>query len=251
VSEILLETVDLSKSFGALAAVRGISLGFRRGQVHAIIGPNGAGKTTLMNLLSGELRPSAGRVIFKGKDITSATPDRVSRLGVGRSYQKTNLFPGMTCFESAWIAAQSRLPSSMRFVRPASRLTDVGARAERALSRVGLTHLRDQVASAMSYGEQRQLEIALLLATEPELFLLDEPLAGMGPEEAQRVVGLIAELAREHTLILVEHDMDAVFQVADVLTVMVQGEVLITGSVAEVRASPAVQQAYLGQAEET
>lgn len=249
-SEILLETVELSKSFGALAAVRGISLGFRRGQVHAIIGPNGAGKTTLMNLLSGELRPSAGRVIFKGKDITSATPDRVSRLGVGRSYQKTNLFPGLTCFESAWIAAQSRLPSSMRFIRPASRLTDVGARAERALSRVGLAHLRDQVASAMSYGEQRQLEIALLLATEPELFLLDEPLAGMGPEEAQRVVGLITELAREHTLILVEHDMDAVFQVAEVLTVMVQGEVLITGSVAEVRASPAVQQAYLGQAEE-
>jgi branched-chain amino acid transport system ATP-binding protein len=246
-SEILLETVSLSKSFGALAAVSGVSLRFHRGEVHALIGPNGAGKTTFLNLLSGELRPSGGHVYFKGRDITSATPDRISRLGVGRSFQKTTLFPGLSCLESAEVAAQSRLGSSMRFFRPASRLTDVTARAERALAHAGIGHLRDQIASAMSYGEQRQLELALILATEPELLLLDEPLAGLGQEESHRAVALISRLAQDHTLILIEHDMDAVFQVADVLTVMVGGSVLMTGTVDEVRRSRAVQEVYLGE----
>ncbi|HSE79161.1 MAG TPA: ABC transporter ATP-binding protein [Alphaproteobacteria bacterium] len=246
-TEFLLETEGLSKSFGALAAVNGVSLGFRRGETHAIIGPNGAGKTTFLNLLSGEIRPSLGRVRFKGQDITAATPDRVSRLGIGRSYQKTNIFPSFTCLENCWIAAQSRLPSSLRFVWPAERLSDVRARAMRGLELAGLAARRDDVAARISYGEQRQLEIAMMLAAEPELLLLDEPLAGMGPEESQRVVGLLKRLAQDHTLVLIEHDMDAVFEVAEVLTVMVNGEVLESGTVSTVRASRAVQEAYLGE----
>jgi branched-chain amino acid transport system ATP-binding protein len=246
-TEFLLETEGLSKSFGALAAVNGVSLGFRRGETHAIIGPNGAGKTTFLNLLSGEIRPSLGRVRFKGRDITAATPDRVSRLGIGRSYQKTNVFPSFTCLENCWIAAQSRLPSSLRFVWPAERLSEVRARAMRGLDLAGLAARRDDVAARISYGEQRQLEIAMMLAAEPELLLLDEPLAGMGPDESQRVVGLLKRLARDHTLVLIEHDMDAVFEIAEVLTVMVNGEVLESGTVSAVRASRAVQEAYLGE----
>jgi branched-chain amino acid transport system ATP-binding protein len=249
VADLLLQTVGLSRSFGALAAVNDVSIGFHRGQVHAIIGPNGAGKTTFLNLLSGELRPSAGRVLFKGQPITGESPDRISRRGIGRSFQKTSLFPGFTCLESCLVAAQSRLASSMRFFRAADGLTDVRARAERALSLAGILHLGGKIGTSMSYGEQRQLELALLLATEPELLLLDEPLAGMGQEESVRVVELIEALARDHTVILIEHDMDAVFRVADLLTVMVRGEVLMTGTVAEVRESRAVQEAYLGAEE--
>ncbi len=245
-TEFLLETEGLSKSFGALAAVNGVSLGFRRGETHAIIGPNGAGKTTFLNLLSGEIRPSLGRVRFKGQDIAGAAPDRISRLGIGRSYQKTNIFPSFTCLENCWIAAQSRLSSSLRFILPAGRLSDVRARALRGLELAGLAARRDNLAATISYGEQRQLEIAMMLAAEPELLLLDEPLAGMGPDESQRVVGLLKRLAQDHTLILIEHDMDAVFEVAEVLTVMVNGEVLETGTVSTVRASRAVQEAYLG-----
>ena len=245
-TEFLLETEGLSKSFGALAAVNGVSLGFRRGETHAIIGPNGAGKTTFLNLLSGEIYPSLGRVRFNGRDITGAPPDRISRLGIGRSYQKTNIFASFTCLENCWIAAQSRLPSSLRFIRPAGRLSDVRARAMRGLELAGLAARRDNIAATISYGEQRQLEIAMMLAAEPELMLLDEPLAGMGPDESQRVVGLLKRLAQDHTLILIEHDMDAVFEVAEVLTVMVNGEVLETGTVSAVRASRAVQEAYLG-----
>ncbi len=245
-AEPILVTENLSKSFGALAAVNRVSLDFRQGEVHAVIGPNGAGKTTFLNLLSGELRPTAGRVRFKGGDVTGAAPDRISRLGIGRSYQKTNIFPSFTCYDNCWIAAQSRLPSSLRFIRPAHRQGEVDASVLRALALAGLDHRRLTVAATVSHGEQRQLEIAMMLATEPELLLLDEPLAGMGQEESQRVINLLQSLARDHTLILIEHDMDAVFQIAERLTVMVNGEVLESGTVAEVRASRAVQEAYLG-----
>ena len=246
-SETILETEGLSKMFGALAAVNSVSLAFRARQTHAIIGPNGAGKTTFINLLSGEIRPSAGVVRFKGEDVTGASPDRISRLGIGRSYQKTNIFPSFTCSQNCWVAAQSRLSSSMRFFRPADRLAEVRVRAGAALDLAGLGRRGDAIASAMSYGEQRQLEIAMMLATDPELLLLDEPLAGMGQDESRRVIDLLKRLARDHTLVLIEHDMDAVFEVADVLTVMVNGEVLESGTVGQVRASRAVQDAYLGE----
>ena len=249
-SEPILTTVRLGKQFGALRAVFGVSLEFEPGVVHAIIGPNGAGKTTLINLLSGNLPPSDGSIHYRGQDITGLSPDRISQLGVGRSFQKTNIFPTFTCFENCWLAAQSRRPSSMRFFRPARRLVDVEARALNALETCGLGERRDTVAAEMSYGEQRQLEIGMMLATEPDLLLLDEPLAGMGSEEATQVIGLLRRLAEEHTLILIEHDMDAVFAIADRITVMVNGEVLETGSVEQIRNSAEVQQAYLGVEED-
>ncbi len=245
-SDVILETSDLSKNFGALLAVSGASLQFKRGEVHAILGPNGAGKTTLINLLSGDLKPSGGSIRFRDKEITGLPPNRISQAGIGRSYQKTNIFPHFTCFENCWLAAQSRRPSSMRFFRAARRLKDVEARTRRALDLCGLNARSDTVASAMSYGEQRQLEIGMMLATEPELLLLDEPLAGMGTEESQQVIELLRRLSEDHTLILIEHDMDAVFAIADRLTVMVNGAVLETGTVDQIRNSPAVQEAYLG-----
>ncbi|MBW7925776.1 MAG: ABC transporter ATP-binding protein [Burkholderiaceae bacterium] len=245
-ADIILQSVGLSRTFGALVAVDRVSLDFARSKVHAIIGPNGAGKTTLINLLSGELLPSAGTIRYKGHDITALPSNRISLLGVGRSYQKTNIFPSFTCLENCWLGAQSQLPSSLKFVRAADGYDKVRASAERALELCGLTHRRDAIAAAMSYGEQRQLEIGMMLATEPEVLLLDEPLAGMGSEEAVQVVYLLRKLARDHTLVLIEHDMDAVFAIADLLTVMVNGRVLETGTVAEIRASKAVQEAYLG-----
>ncbi|WP_027715233.1 ABC transporter ATP-binding protein [Desulfuromonas sp. TF] len=252
-SETILRTQRLSKSFGGLIATNNVSLAFERGQVHAIIGPNGAGKTTLINLLSGDLLPNDGAILFKERDITRLPPDQVSQLGIGRSYQKTNIFSQFTCYENCWVAAQSRLNTSMRFFRPASRLRDVRERTERALELCGLGKRCETVAAAMSYGEQRQLEIGMMLATEPELLLLDEPLAGMGSEESKQVITLLRRLAEDHTLILIEHDMDAVFSIADRLTVMVNGRVLETGTVDQIRSSQAVQEAYLGveETEET
>ncbi len=249
-ADIILETKDLTRQFGGLVAVSSVSLAFERGRTHAIIGPNGAGKTTLINLLSGNLLPTSGTIRFRGQDISHLTADKVSQMGIGRSFQKTNIFLPLTCFENCFLAAQSRLPSALRFLRPAAAYDDVAARAEKALVLCGLGHRRDTVATAMSYGEQRQLEIGMMLATEPELLLLDEPLAGMGADEAMQVVDLLKRLAENHTLILIEHDMDAVFAIADRLTVMVNGTHLATGTVDEVRADPAVQQAYLGEEEE-
>ena len=245
----ILETEGLGKRFAGLVAVKFVSLRFTPGHVHAVIGPNGAGKTTLINLLSGELPPTSGRILFKGEDVTGLSPDSLSRLGIGRSFQITNLYPSLTCLQNCWVAAQSRMPSSMRFFRSAVHLGDVRARADRALARCGLADRRNDLAAALSHGERRRLEIAMVLATEPELLLLDEPLAGMGPQESREIVDLLAALAGEHTLILIEHDMDAVFAIADTLTVLVNGEVIASGPVAQVRADPAVQQAYLGHQE--
>ncbi|MBK8906915.1 MAG: ABC transporter ATP-binding protein [Rhodospirillales bacterium] len=243
-----LETSALSKSFGGVFAVREVSVAFAHGCVNAIIGPNGAGKTTLINLLSGDLKPSSGRIVYGGRDITALPPHRVSQLGIGRSYQITNIFPPFTVGRNVWLAAQSRLPSSLRFFRPAVRRRDVAERAERALVAAGLADSVDRIAGTISHGEQRQLEIAMLLATEPQVLLLDEPLAGMGPEEGVGIVRLIQGLRGDHCVVLIEHDMDAVFAVADRLTVMVGGAVLETGTPASIRASDTVRKAYLGDA---
>lgn len=246
----ILRTDGLSKSFGALHAVRDVTLDFMPGQVHAIIGPNGAGKTTLINLLSGDLVPSSGTISYKEKTITDLPVNAVSQLGIGRSYQKTNIFPEFTCLENCWLAAQSRLPTSFKFFRKADKYGDVGARARHALSLCGLDRRIDTVANAISYGEQRQLEIGMMLATTPDLLLLDEPLAGMGTDEAASVIELLRELAKEHTLILIEHDMDAVFAIAEVLTVMVNGRVVASDTPAAIRENAEVQDAYLGTGED-
>ena len=193
-AEPLLAATGLSKLFGALVAVDGVTIDFAPGKVHAIIGPNGAGKTTLINLLCGDLSPSQGTIAFKDRDITKLTPFQTSRAGIGRSYQKSNIFPEFSCLENCWLGAQSRLPTSMRFFRPADRYAEVRARAERALDLCGLGRRRDVGAAQISHGEQRQLEIAMMLATEPELLLLDEPLAGMGTAFSSSLFGLAGSL---------------------------------------------------------
>lgn len=245
-ADAILRVDRLGKSFGGLIATNNVTLKFERGQIHAIIGPNGAGKTTLINLLSGDLLPNDGTIHFNGRNITRLPPYKISQLGIGRSYQKTNIFAEFTCFENCWVAAQSRLKTSMRFFRNARHLQAVQERTVMALELCGLNSRRDSLASSMSYGEQRQLEIGMMLATEPELLLLDEPLAGMGSEESLQVIELLRRLAEKHTLILIEHDMDAVFSIADQLTVMVNGRILETGTVEQIRSSQAVQEAYLG-----
>jgi len=249
VSGAALRTQGLTRRFGGLIAVRDVSLECRTGEVHAVIGPNGAGKTTLINLLSGDLRPSAGRVVLGERDVTGFPPQRLSRLGVGRSYQRTNVFLPFTAFENCRIAAQSRGKSSMRFFRPALALREVNDAAERALAAVGLQERAGIAVDALSHGEQRQVEIAMALATRPAVLLLDEPLAGMGAEESARIVALLKQLVSGHAILLVEHDMDAVFAVADILTVMVNGEVLESGTPDSIRSSRAVQEAYLGVAQ--
>ena len=246
-SEIALATVALTRHFGGLAAVNGVTLEARTNEVHAVIGPNGAGKSTLINLLSGDLPPSAGTVSLGGRDITGLEAHQISRLGVGRSYQKTNVFLGFTAFENCRLAAQARMGSSMRFFRPASRLSEVNRTAEEALQAAGLDGRGGRIASELSHGEQRQLEIAMTLATRPSVLLLDEPLAGMGAEESSAMVALLQRLVKSHAILLVEHDMDAVFALADRLTVMVNGQVLASGTPAEIRANAQVQEAYLGE----
>lgn len=236
----MLETEGLCRRFGALAAVDAVSLSFEAGKVHAVIGPNGAGKSTLLAMLCGELRATSGKVRLRGVDVTRFSADRLSRLGVGRSYQTANVFPELTCAECVWLAAQSRMP--MRFFE---RSRDVPV-VDRTLGACGLAARRLARAGDLSYGEQRQLEIAMVLATEPSLLLLDEPLAGLGHDEALRIVALLREVARDRTLILVEHDMEAVFSIADTVTVLVGGRVLERGTPQQIRASKAVRDAYLG-----
>jgi branched-chain amino acid transport system ATP-binding protein len=242
----VLETDGLWRRFGGLAAVSDVSIELHRGRLHAIVGPNGAGKSTLIDLLSGDLRPTAGTIRYRGADVSSLPADRRSRMGIGRSYQKTNVFPRFTAFENCRLAAQSRLPRPLRVWSDASACRPHRDAAERALETAGLAGRAGQLASELSHGDQRQLEIAMVLATDPEVLLLDEPLAGMGAEESRRMVELMRRLAPSHAVLLVEHDMDAVFALADVMTVMVNGAVLESGTPARIRASAAVREAYLG-----
>ena len=244
--ELILQAQAVSRHFGGLRAVNNVDLACRVGEVHAVIGPNGAGKTTLINLLSGDLLPSEGQIIYRDQDITQLPAYRISRLGIGRSYQRTNIFPEFTCWQNCWLAGQSREPSSFRFFRPANSASGPRARVEFALRTAGLEAQADKPATAISYGEQRQLEIAMLLAMEPDVLLLDEPLAGMGIEESAKVVTLIERLAKDHCVVLIEHDMDAVFAVADVLTVMVNGTIMESGTPRVIRNSARVREAYLG-----
>ena len=210
-------------------------------------GKGGAGKSTLAHLLSGDLAPTTGTIHLGETDITGWTPERISRHGLGRSYQKTNIFLPFTVWENVRLAAQSRAPRAARWLHRATSFADTNARAERALELAGLAHRRDMAAGAISHGEQRQLEVAMTLATEPQVILLDEPLAGMGTVEAERMVELLQRLKADHAVMLVEHDMDAVFALADRLTVMVNGQVIASGTPHEIRNDANVQAAYLGE----
>ena len=244
-SEPILRTEGLTKRFGGLVAVSNVSLEFRIGQVHAVIGPNGAGKSTLTNLLSGDLPPTSGTVNFKGNNIAGLSPEEISQMGVGRSYQKTNIFLPFTVFENCRLAAQSRKQHPWKILTPALSYKDTNRAADAAIEQAGLSAVRDFEASALSHGQQRQLEIAMCLATGPKMLLLDEPLAGMGHHESLKMIELIKRLREDHAIMLIEHDMDAIFAVADVLTVMVNGEVLDSGDPQVVRSSQIVQQVYL------
>ncbi|GAA4125215.1 ABC transporter ATP-binding protein [Aminobacter aganoensis] len=246
----VLEARGLGKRFGGLAACSGVSLSVREGEVHAVIGPNGAGKSTLINLLSGDLRPTDGTILLDGRDVTVSGPDRRCRGGIGRSYQKTTIFPERTVFDNARLAAQATRPGALAMRCDGKRRSDVREAALAALAEVGLEGRADTPARSMSHGEQRQLEVAMVLATAPRLVLLDEPLAGMGHAEARRMTGLIASLKAGRGILLVEHDMDAVFAIADRLTVMADGKVIASGTVDAVRRDPVVRAAYLGEAED-
>jgi branched-chain amino acid transport system ATP-binding protein len=235
------------RRWGGLVAVDMVSLDLERGAVHAVIGTNGAGKSTLINLLSGELPPSEGRVELLGRDVTRWPQPRRARAGLGRSYQRTTIFPEFTVFENCRLSAQARHAHPWRVWQPAQRCRASRDAALSAIERVGLIDQVDTLAGGLSHGGKRQLEIAMCLATEPQVLLLDEPLAGMGAEETERMLALLASLRPGHAILLVEHDMDAVFRVADRITVMVNGAVIASDTPAAVRGSPEVQAAYLGE----
>ncbi len=245
-SEAALVACGLSRRFGGLRAVHEVSLELRPREVHAVIGPNGAGKTTLANLLSGELAPDAGSIEFDGRELAGLPPQRVARLGIARSYQRTNIFAPLTVFENCRLAAQARAQRPWSILRAAGSYPETQRRARDALALAGLAGREDAPAGSLSHGEQRQLEIALCLATTPRVLILDEPLAGMGAQESASVVRLIERLRADHAILLVEHDMDAVFAVADRITVMVGGEAIACGTPQAIRANEAVQEAYLG-----
>ena len=245
----LLETRGLVKRFGGVLASDGIDLSVGEGEIHALIGPNGAGKTTLVAQLAGELASDAGVIRFAGEDITRLPIHRRVARGLARSFQITSIFGGHTALDNVVLAVQARAGHSFRFWRPVRTDAALRAPARAVLEAVGLADRADVVASHLAHGEQRQLEIAMALATRQRLVLLDEPMAGMGPEESARMITLLRRLRGAQSLLLVEHDMDAVFALADRISVLVYGRVIATGSPAEIRASAEVAQAYLGEDE--
>jgi len=249
--QTLMSARQLTKRFGGLAAVNEVNVDLWLGHIHAVIGPNGAGKSTLTNLLSGDLPPTSGTITLDGHDITGWTPEKISRHRLGRSYQKTNIFRTFSVWDNVRLAAQSRVQPSpfnpLGWLSRAANMQAVNERAERAMELAGLQARRKTIAGAASHGEQRQLEIAMTLATEPVVLLLDEPLAGMGVAEAESMVQLLLRLKKDHAMMLVEHDIDAIFTLADHLTVMVNGQVIASDKPAVVRADSGVQAAYLGE----
>jgi branched-chain amino acid transport system ATP-binding protein len=248
VSEPLLRAHELSRRFGGLLALDRVSLALQRGSVHAVIGTNGAGKSTLINILSGELAASSGAIELRGTDITRWPQPKRARAGIGRSYQRTTIFPNFSVLENCRLAAQARHPRPWAWWADAAACPVSVPAAREAAARAGLAEVLERDAGTLSHGQRRQLEIAMCLAGAPEVLLLDEPLAGMGAEETERMLALLAALKATHAIALVEHDMDAVFRIADHITVMVNGAVLASGTPAAVRADAQVQAAYLGTA---
>ncbi len=243
----ILETEGLSKSFGALAAVNAVSLRIEAGSLHSIIGPNGAGKTTLFNLLTGSFPPNSGRILLDGRDITGTKADRVAHLGLARSFQRTNVFPAFSLFENVWVAAFATGKSWQGLLwRPSADYPEVTERARQALSDVGLSGKSGQPAREISHGEQRQLELAIALAAAPRVLLLDEPAAGLSPEETRRMVALVRALKGRYTIVLIEHKMDIIMSVSDRISVMHFGSLIAEGSPDEIQRDPEVRRAYLG-----
>jgi len=243
----ILETQELTKAFGALTAVNGVSLSVEAGTLHSIIGPNGAGKTTLFNLLTGTFPPSSGRILLDGRDITGTPASRVAHLGLARSYQRTSVFPAFSLLDNVWVAAfATGLSWSGLAWRKTERYAEVTARARQALADVGLAGKADAPAREISHGEQRQLELAIALAAAPRVLLLDEPAAGLSPEETRNMVALVRSLKGRYTIVLIEHKMDIIMSVSDRISVMHFGSLIAQGTPAEIQKNPEVRRAYLG-----
>jgi len=243
----MLEVKGLFKSFGALRASDGIDFHVAEGETHAVIGPNGAGKTTFISQLAGNLRPDAGRIRFAGEDITALSAPKRSRKGLARSFQITSVYPEFTALQNVALAVQAHSGHSFRFWREARSDPALIEPARRMLDDVGLSERTNVLAANLAHGEQRQLEVAMALATRPRLLLLDEPMAGMGIEESQRMIAFLATLKRRQTIILVEHDMDAVFRLADRIAVLVYGRVIAADSPEKIKLNHEVRKAYLGE----
>ncbi len=248
-TDTIIEAKGLTRDFGGLRAVDRVNLRVRAGSVHAIIGPNGAGKTTLFNLLSGYLKPTAGQVLLRGQDMTRVPLHKMARLGVGRSFQITNVFPSLTVLENVRLAAQAQGRDSLKLWRRADRLEAYLARARRALEQVGLADREGDLAATLPHGDKRRLELAILLAGDSELLLLDEPTAGMATEQVPLLLDVLRKVMAEggKTVLIVEHNMGVVMSMSDTITVMHQGRVLAEGAPAEIAANPEVQRAYLGE----
>jgi branched-chain amino acid transport system ATP-binding protein len=242
----LLETRSITKSFGALTAVNGVSLAIEAGSLHSIIGPNGAGKTTLFNLLTGTFPPTSGRIIFDQMEITGTPASRIAHLGLARSYQRTTVFPAFSLFDNVWVSSFSRSKRSGLAWRNANTYPEVAERANQALRDVGLENKSKQLAREISHGEQRQLELAIALAAAPRVLLLDEPAAGLSPEETRKMVALVRALKGRYTIVLIEHKMDIIMSVSDRISVMHFGSLIAEGTPAEIQKNPEVRRAYLG-----
>jgi branched-chain amino acid transport system ATP-binding protein len=245
-ADVLLRGKDITRRWGGLVAVDKVSITLERGTVHAVIGTNGAGKSTLINILSGEIPPSSGDIELMGEPVTDWTQPKRARAGLGRSYQRNTIYPSFTVLENCRLAAQSRHQHPWAWWQSAQQCAASLQAAEQAMTRAGLRDMAQREAGLLSHGQKRQLEIAMCLATQPEVLLLDEPLAGMGAEETDRMLALLAELKPDHAILLVEHDMDAVFRIADLITVMVNGAVIASDTPQAIRTNAAVQAAYLG-----
>jgi branched-chain amino acid transport system ATP-binding protein len=246
-TEILLETRNIRKAFGALLATDGVDFDVREGETHAVIGPNGAGKTTFIKQVSGELQPDSGSIRFAGEDITHLAAPKRSRRGLARSFQITSIYREFSTLDNVALAVQAHAGHSFRFWVSARNDRSLTDPAKEILEKVGLDARAQVLAANLSHGEQRQLEIAMALATQPRLLLLDEPVAGMGTDESARMVEFLATLKGSKTIVLVEHDMDAVFSLADRISVLVYGRIIATGTPAEIRANAEVRAAYLGE----
>lgn len=243
----ILSLHEVRKSFGPTEIIRGVNLEITEGERHAVIGPNGAGKSTLFHLISGQFAPSSGRIMLEERQIQGMPPNEVNRHGLARSFQITNIFPGLSVFENLRLAVLWRFKMEFVVWRFIARARAVTSLVDELLDRVRLTHKADTQASELSYSEQRSLEIGMTLASDPKVILLDEPMAGMSHEETEYTVGLIREISRGRTLLIVEHDMDVVFSLSDRISVLVYGEIIATGTPAQIRANALVKEAYLGE----
>ena len=242
----ILETRDISKKFGKVSVIENATFGVHEGEKHALIGPNGAGKSTLFNLMTGKYKPTSGQILFRDRRVDGLRPYTIARLGIARSFQITNIFPGMTVFENMRNAVASKNRVGLKISRRLDRMDRITTETERILERIRLKELGSETADTLAYGQQRALELGMTIALDPQLIMLDEPTAGMTPEETGEIIGLIRSVTESITLLIIEHDLDVVFNLADRISVLHYGKIITTGSPEEIKANETVREAYLG-----